>query len=81
MPDSRAQAAKEGQLLDEAIKFAHLALLRDLGPPWLEKAFPQALPGSGMLARLTRPSFLFWPPADAANVFGSKVREELVGLI
>ena len=48
------------QILDAAVRHMHKILLCDLNPPWLEYQFPQALPGDGVLSRLTRPSFLQW---------------------
>ena len=38
-------------LFDEAVKYLHVMLLRDLRPPWLMHKFPQALPGEGLLSR------------------------------
>ena len=49
-------AAGRDKLLDEAVKFMHFALLRDLRPPWLEQAFPKALPGDEVLSTSARPS-------------------------
>ena len=34
----------------------------------MEQAFPQALPGDGVLSTFTRPSFLFWPAAEVRTV-------------
>ena len=65
------------QLANEAVKFMHLVLLRDLRPPWLDHDFPHALPGEGRLARFTRPSFLYWPANKVPTLFGATVHEQL----
>ena len=43
--------------LDAAMRYLYNMLLRDLRPPWLTHAFPQALPGNGLLSKYTRPCF------------------------
>ena len=70
-------ATGKQQLANEAVKFMHLVLLRDLRPPWLDHDFPQALPGEGLLARFTRPSFLYWPANKVPTLFGATVHEQL----
>ena len=64
-------------MANEAVKFMHLVLLRDLRPPWLDHDFPHALPGEGLLARFTRPSFLYWPANKVPTLFGATVHEQL----
>ena len=51
------------RVLEEAVQFIQLVLLRDLHPPWLSHDFPQALSAGGVLSKYTRPQLLFWPPA------------------
>ena len=72
---SAAYVDKKGKerVLEEAVRFIQVLLLRDLRPPWLEYAFPQALPGGGVLSRLTRAQLLFWPACLVATVFGDEV--------
>ena len=73
VPGKRAQSTPKGQLFREAVRFMYKVLMRDLRPPWLDHAFPQALPGDGVLSRFTRPSFLFWPEDQTLQLFGADV--------
>ena len=65
------------QLVNEAVQFMHLLLLRDLRPPWLAYNFPQALPGEGVLSRFTRPLLLCWPADQVMSLFGVAVHTQL----
>ena len=65
------------QLVNEAVQFMHLLLLRDLRPPWLAYNFPQALPGEGVLSRFTRPLLLFWPADQVISLFGHAMHMQL----
>ena len=47
-------------LLQEAVMFIQMLLLRDLRPPWLAHEFHQAVQEGGMMSRFTRPQLLFW---------------------
>ena len=62
---------ERASLFDEAIKYLHMILLRDLRPPWLSQNFPQALPGDGILSLFTRPSFLQWDVSKMKVLFGA----------
>ena len=42
-------------MLHDAFEFMHVVLPRDMCPPWFGQRFPKALPGDGMLSKLTRP--------------------------
>ncbi|CAK0874574.1 unnamed protein product, partial [Prorocentrum cordatum] len=64
-------------LLDEAAKCATLALLRDMRPPWLDRVFPRALPGGGLLSKFTRPSFLSWGASFLDVLFGTALGSDL----
>ena len=70
-------ATDQQRLIEEAVQFIHLVLLRDLRPPWLEHNFPQALPGEGLLSRFTRPSLLYWRADEVINLFGNDVHCQL----
>ncbi|CAK0842096.1 unnamed protein product, partial [Prorocentrum cordatum] len=65
------------ELLDEAAKCATLALLWDMRPPWLDHAFPRALPGDGLLSKFTRPSFLYWDASFLDVLFGTALGSDL----
>ena len=52
-------------------------LLRDLRPPWLTHAFPQALPGNSLLSRYTRPCFLQWDLDEGLQLFGESVANKI----
>ncbi|CAK0833447.1 unnamed protein product [Prorocentrum cordatum] len=65
------------ELLDEAAKCATLALPGDMRPPWLDHAFPQALPGDGFLSEFTRPSFLYWGASFLDMLFGTALGSDL----
>ena len=67
----------EQELLDEAVKCVTLVLLRDMRPPWLDHAFPQALPGDGLLSKFTRPSFLYWDASVLDMLFGTALGSDL----
>ena len=66
---------------DLAIRYLFKVMLRDLRPPWLAHAFPQALPGIGVLSRFTRPSFLQWDGAVGSNIFGETVVKLLTDVV
>ena len=55
LPPGDVDIKGKDQVLHEAVQFMQLLLLRDLRPPWVVDAFPQALPGEGVLSRYTRP--------------------------
>ena len=67
------------QNFDLAFRYLFKVMLRDLRPPWLAHAFPQALPGIGMLSKFTRPSFLQWNGAAGSDMFGGIVEKTLAG--
>jgi hypothetical protein len=63
--------------LDAAVRYLYKILLRDLRPPWLTYAFPQALPGNVLLSRYTRPGFLHWEADQGAVLFGASVARKI----
>ena len=69
------------QNVDSAIRFLFKQLLRDMRPPWLGLTFPQALPGTNVLGRLTRPLFLSWDLAEGNKVFGETVAALLAKMV
>ena len=64
-------------MFDAAVQYIHVNLLQDLSPPWLEKDFPQALPGDGVLSRYLKPCFLKWDMASAGTLFGEVITRTL----
>ena len=60
-----------------AIRYLYKCLLCDLRPPWLSDQFPQALPGSALLSRYTRPCFLTWDYEVGLQVFGKCVVDSI----
>ena len=73
------EATKEN--VDSAIRYLHKLLLRDMRPPWVTHTFPQALPGTGVLSRYTRPSFLQWDGAVGSKLFGETVVKLLTDVV
>ena len=67
------------QNFDLAIRYLFKVMRRDPRPPWLAHAFPQALPGIGVLSRFTRPSLLQWNVAAGSDIFGEIVAKTLAG--
>ena len=63
--------------LDAAIRYLYKLVLSDLRPPWLTHAFPQALPGNGLLSRYTRPCVLQWIAVEGAECFGESVAKKI----
>ena len=57
--------------------YLYKVLLRDLRPPWLTHAFPQAPPGNGLLTRHTRPCFLQWDADQGAGLLSESVAEKI----
>jgi len=64
-------------MFNKAVQYIHVNLLQDLSPPWLDKNFPQALPGDGVLSRYLKPCFLKWDMASAAPLFGETITRTL----
>ena len=64
-------------LLNDAVQFIHLVLLRDLRPPWLAYNFLQALSGEGVMSRFTRPLLLYWSADHVITLFGIDVHTKL----
>jgi len=65
------------RMFDAAVQYIHVNLLQDLSPPWLDKNFPQALPGDGVLSRYLKPCFLKWDMASAVPLFGETITRTL----
>ena len=73
MPDNFSACDK---MFKAAAQYAHVNLLQDLSPPWIDHNFPQALPGDGVLARYLKPTFLCWPADLVPTLFGQDVFQE-----
>ena len=69
------------EFLNEAVRYLYALILSDMRPPWLEHTFPQALPGSGVLSKYTRPCFLMWDFDTSLRVFGPRVARVLTGIM
>ena len=76
--DGYIKTLTKEQLLSDSIQFMYRLLLQDIRPPWLAHDFPLALPGEGVLSKLTRASFLQWDVEKSGTLFGEEVYHRLI---